>query len=209
MTATPVLTINPNADVSEPATTPANHDDEESRYSWKLHCATAEGRAKYAYCKNPEPAALQELYGSSHSYLQQLYGSSHSYLQNLATAAKPEPVNHDDEESRYSWKLHCATAEGRAKYAYCQNPEPAALQELYGSSHSYLQQLYGSSHSYLQQLYGSSHSYLQNLDASNVKVMHLKDWCYKNDSEEAKKICTVAALAKAQKAPVATGEYSW
>ena len=36
------------------------------------------------------------------------------------------PVNHDDEESRYSWEVHCATAAGKAKYAYCQNPEPAA-----------------------------------------------------------------------------------
>ena len=36
-------------------------------------------------------------------------------------------VNHDDEESRYSWKVHCATAAGKAKYAYCQNPEPAAV----------------------------------------------------------------------------------
>ena len=32
----------------------------------------------------------------------------------------------DDEESRYSWSVHCATAAGKAKYAYCQNPEPAA-----------------------------------------------------------------------------------
>ena len=36
------------------------------------------------------------------------------------------PVNTDDEESRYSWEVHCATAAGKAKYAYCQNPEPAA-----------------------------------------------------------------------------------
>ena len=47
---------------------------------------------------------------------------------------------------------------------------------------------------------GSSHSYLQNLelagvdlakvDLNNVKVMHLDDWCYMNDSAKAMKICT-------------------
>ena len=60
------------------ATMPVNHDDEESRYSWEVHCATAAGRAKYAYCANPEPAAASGLYAKM-------------------------PVNHDDEESRYSW----------------------------------------------------------------------------------------------------------
>ena len=99
-----------------------------------------------------------------------------------ATSAHSTSANHDNEESRYSWMVHCATAEGKAKYAYCNNPEPAALQELYGSSHSYL----------------------QNLDASNVKVMHLKDWCLGNDSAAAKKVCPDVKAPK-----VYTGEYAW
>ena len=54
---TKAITVVPVTTVATP-TKVVNHDDEESRYSWKVHCATAEGRAKYAYCKNPEPAAL-------------------------------------------------------------------------------------------------------------------------------------------------------
>ena len=61
MTLPSVMTI-PTTTTTTPkvvvVATTANHDDEESRYSWKVHCATAEGRAKYAYCQNPEPAAL-------------------------------------------------------------------------------------------------------------------------------------------------------
>jgi hypothetical protein len=205
MTATPVMTI--AAPATAAAKMPVNHDDEESRYSWATHCATAEGRAKYAYCANPEPAT-----------------GAVTVIAAPATAVAKMPVNHDDEESRYSWATHCATAEGRAKYAYCANTEPAALQELYGSSHSHLQNLgkgdyffqdaytqqlqnlskgdyfFQDAYTQLQQLYGSSHSYLQNLDAANVKVMHLADWCKGNDSAEAKKICPGAQVS---------GEYSW
>ena len=37
-------------------------------------------------------------------------------------------------------------------------------------------------------------SYLQNLDMSNVKVMHLDDWCYMNDSAKAMKICSAEQM---------------
>ena len=39
------------------------------------------------------------------------------------------PVN-DDTVSRYSWSVHCKTAADKAKYAYCADPEPAALMNL-------------------------------------------------------------------------------
>jgi len=102
----------PTATVARVAIMPVNHDDEESRYSWEVHCATAAGKAKYAYCANPEPSA----------------GGSSAPVMTTAptTTVTTMPVNHDDEESRYSWTVHCATAAGRAKYAYCANPEPSA-----------------------------------------------------------------------------------
>jgi len=89
------------------ANMPVNHDDEESRYSWEVHCATAAGRAKYAYCANPEP------------------GSAAPAAVPVTTVTTATPVN-DDTVSRYSWSVHCATAAGKAKYAYCADPEPAA-----------------------------------------------------------------------------------
>jgi hypothetical protein len=147
---------------------PVNHDDEESRYSWATHCATAEGRAKYAYCANTEPAALQELYGSSHSYLQNLgkgdYFFQDAYTQQLQNLSKGDYFFQD---------------------AYTQQ-----LQNL--SKGDYFFQ---DAYTQLQPLYGSSHSYLQNLDAANVKVMHLADWCKGNDSAEAKKICPGAQVS--------------
>jgi len=133
------------------ATMPVN-DDTVSRYSWSVHCATAAGKAKYAYCADPEPAA----------------GGSTAPVAVPVTTVTTSPVN-DDTVSRYSWEVHCATAAGKAKYAYCADPEPAA---------------------------GAA---LMNLDMSNVKVMHLADWCLGNDSAKAKAICPKKA----------TGEYSW
>ena len=84
------------------------NDDTVSRYSWSVHCATAAGKAKYAYCADPEPAA----------------GASAPVAVPVTTVTT-SPVN-DDTVSRYSWSVHCATAAGKAKYAYCADPEPAA-----------------------------------------------------------------------------------
>ena len=134
------------------ANMPVN-DDTVSRYSWSVHCATAAGRAKYAYCADPEPA---------------VGGSTAPVAVPVTTVTTATPVN-DDTVSRYSWSVHCATAAGKAKYAYCADPEPAA---------------------------GAA---LMNLDMSNVKIMHLADWCKGNDSAKAKAICPKKA----------TGEYSW
>ena len=85
------------------------NDDTVSRYSWSVHCATAAGKAKYAYCADPEPAA----------------GGSTAPVTVPVTTVTTSPVN-DDTVSRYSWSVHCATAAGKAKYAYCADPEPAA-----------------------------------------------------------------------------------
>ena len=87
----------------------------DSQYDWNVHCLSAD-KDKYAYCAHP--------YGYK--------APAAATTTTTATTVSATPVNHDDEESRYSWEVHCATAEGRAKYAYCQNPEPAALQVLYG-----------------------------------------------------------------------------
>ena len=120
-------------------------------------------------------AALQELYGSSHSYLQNLYGSSHS-LQNLnwesdfMNVAKNKNVDAlasgaaKDAMSGKFPKMNMGTLMDAAKDKNVDALASGAMkdfgfQELYGSSHSYLQNLYGSSHS-LQNMYGSSHSYL-------------------------------------------------
>jgi len=140
--------------------TPVN-DDTVSRYSWSVHCATAAGRAKYAYCADPEPAAGVTIG-------QPVIGQPVIGLPIINEPIIGEPTN-DDTVSRYSWEVHCATAAGKAKYAYCADPEPAA---------------------------GAA---LMNLDMSNVKVMHLADWCKDNDSAKAKAICPKKV----------TGEYSW
>jgi len=86
------------------------NDDTVSRYSWSVHCATAAGKAKYAYCADPEPA---------------VGGSTAPVAVPVTTITTSMPVN-DDTVSRYSWSVHCATAAGKAKYAYCADPEPAA-----------------------------------------------------------------------------------
>ena len=96
------------------ANMPVN-DDTVSRYSWSVHCATAAGRAKYAYCADPEPAV-----GGSTAPV-----AIPVTTIPVGTLTFATPVN-DDTVSRYSWSVHCATAAGRAKYAYCAMPEPAA-----------------------------------------------------------------------------------
>ena len=49
---------------------------------------------------------------------------------------------------------------------------------------------------------------LMNLEMADIKVMHLKDWCYKNDSAKAKKICPQPAqyLVNMQQMPVSMNE---
>jgi hypothetical protein len=105
----------------------------DSQHSWNVHCVGEYAEPKkYAYCAHPygyvPPATTATTTAPADPSI-------------IKIDIPTTPANHDDEESRYSWEVHCATAEGRAKYAYCQNPEPAALQVLYGlvadSQHSW------------------------------------------------------------------------
>ena len=51
----------------------------------------------------------------------------------------------------------------------------------------------GSSHSYLQQLENAGVD-VSKINMDHVKVMHLDDWCYMNDSAKAMKICTMEQM---------------
>ena len=158
-------------------------------YSRMRHCSTAAGRATYAYCNN----------------LQELYGSSHSYLQNLVVDAQTCGINEAHNllgANRCQSSNQCAGNRTCSDANWCEGVSGCPATSTQGCSINEAHNMLGANRcDSSSQCAGnrtcSAAKWCEGVSGcaptptpapapvTNVKVMHLKDWCLGNDSAEA------------------------